>query len=344
MKGGSGLSEKITYSYYTSAQASQNAFFRLPRALYEKECFRGLSNDTKTLYALMLDRMSLSLANEWLDEDGKVYINYSLEDIMSTLNCGKTKAVALLKELDSESGIGLIEKKNMGIAKASVFYVMNFICEEEEVAASTEDGEESVEGKTEIVDNSASRVQKMNTEESAVFDNRTHACSENELDRVQNLNPNKNNINKTNMSKTILSINHNQNEIDEMEGYSQIIKENIDYDSLLLAHPYDQEMVEGIYDLILETVLSKNEEITIAGDVYPKNLVKSKFLKLNYSHVEYVIACLGKNTTKVRNIKSYLLASLFNAGSTISSYYKAEVNHDMPQFAGCHNNVKSLRY
>ena len=81
------MSEKITYSYYTSALASQNAFFRLPRALYEKECFRGLSNDAKTLYALMLDRMSLSLANQWLDEDGKVYINYSLEDIMTTLNC-----------------------------------------------------------------------------------------------------------------------------------------------------------------------------------------------------------------------------------------------------------------
>ena len=122
--------------------------------------------------------------------------------------------------------------------------------------------------------------------------------------------------------------------IDEIEGYREIIKENIEYDSLLLAHPYDQEMVEGIFDLILETVLSKNGEITIAGDVYPKNLVKSKFLKLNYSHVEYVINCLGKNTTKMRNIKSYLLASLFNAGSTISSYYRAEVNHDMPQYAG----------
>ena len=343
MKGGSGLSEKITYSYYTSAQASQNAFFRLPRALYEKACFRGLSNDAKTLYALMLDRMSLSLTNEWLDEDGKVYINYSLEDIMSTLNCGKTKAVALLKELDSESGIGLIEKKNMGIAKASVFYVMNFVCEdatEDEVRAVT-DRERisvvSVEEDAVTVDNSVPRVQKMNSVDTPVFENRTHACPENEHNRVQNLNPNKNNINKTNMSKTnpILSINLTQEDaIDEMEGYSEIIKENIDYDSLLLAYPYDREMVEGIFELILETVLSKNEEITIAGDVYPKNLVKSKFLKLNYSHVEYVINCLGKNTTKVRNIKSYLLASLFNAGSTISSYYRAEVNHDMPQFAG----------
>lgn len=291
----------------------------------------------------MLDRMSLSLVNEWMDEDGKIYINYSLEDIMNTLNCGKTKAVALLKELDSESGIGLIEKKNMGIAKASVFYVKNFVCEdatEDEVSVVTDREKLSVVPVEEdyvTVDNSVPRVQNMNSVDTPVFENRTHTCPENEHARVRNLNPNKNNINKSNMSKTnpILSINLTQEDtIDEMEGYSKIIKENIDYDSLLLAHPYDQEMVEGIYDLILETILSRNEKITIAGDVYPKNLVKSKFLKLNYSHVEYVIACLGKNTTKVRNIKSYLLASLFNAGSTISSYYRAEMNHDMPQFTG----------
>ena len=232
----------------------------------------------------------------------------------------------------------------MGIAKASVFYVMNFICEDEivEEKVCIDSSEErtstiSVEEDFATVDNLAPRVQKMNPEDTTVFNNRTHACLENEHDRVQNLNPNKNNINKTYMSKTnpILSINLTPEEtIDEIEGYREIIKENIEYDSLLLAHPYDQEIVEGIFDLILETVLSKNGEITIAGDVYPKNLVKSKFLKLNYSHVEYVINCLGKNTTKVRNIKSYLLASLFNAGSTISSYYRAEVNHDMPQYAG----------
>ena len=146
------MSEKIAYSYYTSAQASQNTFYRLPRALYEKECFKCLSNDAKTLYALMLDRMSLSFANDWLDADDKVYVNYSLEDIMETLNCGKTKAVALLKELDSESGIGLIEKKNMGIARASVFYVKNFVFEEEE----------AVEPEDDDVDNSLSRVHKTN--------------------------------------------------------------------------------------------------------------------------------------------------------------------------------------
>ena len=80
----------------------------------------------------MLDRMSLSLANDWLDADGKVYINYSLEDIMDTLNCGKTKAVAPLKALDSERGKGL-DEKDMGIARASVFYVKNFVLEVEEI-------------------------------------------------------------------------------------------------------------------------------------------------------------------------------------------------------------------
>lgn len=135
----------------------------------------------------MLDRMSLSLANDWLDEDGKVYINYSLEDIMNTLNCGKTKAVALLKELDSKSGIGLIEKKNMGIAKASVFYVMNFICEDEAVEekVSSDSGEErtrtvSVEEDSINVDNYAPRVQKTTQ--------KILSCSKIELMRVRKMN------------------------------------------------------------------------------------------------------------------------------------------------------------
>ena len=342
MKGGSGLSEKITYSYYTSALASQNAFFRLPRALYEKECFRGLSNDAKTLYALMLDRMSLSLANQWLDEDGKVYINYSLEDIMTTFNCGKTKAVALLKELDSESGIGLIKKKNMGIAKASVFYVMNFICEDE--TAEEKQGLDSSEERAGIVsaeedlsnvDNSAPRVQKMNSEETCVFDNRTHACPENEHDRVQNLNPNKNNINNTELSNTesYLIVSGNDEIGSDVQAYAELIRDNIDLDILLERYPFDKELLNGIFDLILETVLCRNNEIVVASNKYPAELVRSKFLKLTSSHIEYAMGCMKSNTTKVHNIKKYLLATLFNAPSTISGYYQAEVNHDYPQFA-----------
>ena len=91
--------------------------------------------------------------------------------------------------------------------------------------------------------------------------------------------------------------------------------------------------VEEIYQLILETVQTEKDMIRIAGEYYPAGFVKGKLLKLNYSHIEYVLECMDKNTTKVRNIKQYLLAALFNAPSTIGSYYKAAVNHDMPQYA-----------
>ena len=120
---------------------------------------------------------------------------------------------------------------------------------------------------------------------------------------------------------------------DEMDAYSEIIKENIEFDALLQRYPYEQELVQGIFDLILETVLTKGDTVLISSNSYPTQLVKSKFLKLNFSHIEYVIGCMSKNTTKVLNIKKYLLASLFNAPSTIDGYYKAEVNHDFPQYA-----------
>ena len=94
-----------------------------------------------------------------------------------------------------------------------------------------------------------------------------------------------------------------------------------------------EDLVEEIYQLILETVQTEKDMIRIAGEYYPAGFVKGKLLKLNYSHIEYVLECMDKNTTKVRNIKQYLLAALFNAPSTIGSYYKAAVNHDMPQYA-----------
>lgn len=122
-------------------------------------------------------------------------------------------------------------------------------------------------------------------------------------------------------------------DIDEMAAYSEIIKENIEFDSLLQRYQYEQEMIQGIFDLILETVLTQGEKVLISSNTYPTQLVKSKFLKLNYSHIEYVMGCMSKNKTKVQNIKKYLLAALFNAPSTIDGYFKADVNHDFPQYA-----------
>jgi hypothetical protein len=113
------------------------------------------------------------------------------------------------------------------------------------------------------------------------------------------------------------------------EIYRDIIRENIDYPILTRQYRYDRERIDEIVDLMLETVCTARKTVRVAGDDYPAVLVKSKFLKLNSIHIEFVLDCLRKNTTEIRNIRKYLLAVLFNAPSTIGSYYTALVAHDM---------------
>ena len=113
-----------------------------------------------------------------------------------------------------------------------------------------------------------------------------------------------------------------------IEIYREIIKDNIDYDILIQDPKMDKDRLDEIVEIMLETVCTARKTIRIAGDDYPAELVKSKFMKLNSSHVEFVLDCMRENTTKIRNIKQYLKAVLFNAPSTIDSYYTALVNHD----------------
>ena len=118
-------------------------------------------------------------------------------------------------------------------------------------------------------------------------------------------------------------------EKDAYKIYEEIIKGNIEYEHLINAKRLDRDRIDEILDLILETVCSNRKKIIIAGDEYPAELVKAKFMKLDSSHIEFVLDCMQENTTKVRNIKQYLKAVLFNAPSTIGNYYTALVNHDM---------------
>ena len=116
---------------------------------------------------------------------------------------------------------------------------------------------------------------------------------------------------------------------DGMDVYREIIKENIEYDIMMDNFPNDHERLNEIVELMAETLASKKATFCIAGDTYLASTVKFKLLRINSLHIQYVFECLDKNTTEVRNIKKYLLATLFNAPSTMGSYYKAQVNHDM---------------
>ena len=116
---------------------------------------------------------------------------------------------------------------------------------------------------------------------------------------------------------------------DAYSVYEEIIKDNIEYDYLIQDRYLDRDRIEEILALILETVCTKRKTIRIAGDDYPAELVKARFMKLNSEHIRFVLDCMQENTTKIRNIKQYMKAALFNAPSTIGSYYTSLVSHDM---------------
>ena len=121
----------IRFDYFHGMEAEQYSFYRIPKMLFTAECFRGLSCEAKVLYGLMLDRMGLSIKNRWFDEEDRVYIVFTVEEIAELMDCGTQKAVKLVRELDAEKGIGLIEKKRLGLGKPNVIYVKNFMVKEE---------------------------------------------------------------------------------------------------------------------------------------------------------------------------------------------------------------------
>lgn len=299
---------KPEFKYFYGTESESYSFYRFPKLLITDDRFKALSSDAKILYGLMLDRISLSVKNGWLDADKRVYIYYSLEDVMADLNCSKNTALKSLQELDGGLGIGLIERRKQGQGKPALIYVKNFMPER----------------KSSDSPNLGIKTPNICDSKGSKFGNQDS----------QNLNPNNNKINNTKFSNTesnlIISGDDRENDVN---AYMELIRKNLDYDIMLQRYPMDKELVEGIFELIVETVVSASDEIFIAGNKYPASLVKSKFLKLNSRHLEYVMNCLRENTTKVRNIKKYMLAALFNAPSTISSYYTARVNADFPQYA-----------
>lgn len=304
------MSESISFSYFTGNESEMLTFYRIPKLLVTDAHFRTLSSDAKILYGLMLDRMSLSARNGWIDRENHVYIYFSVEDAMELLGCGRNKAIKTMAELDAENGIGLIERKKRGQGKPAQIYVKNFA-----VFA----GERS------------SEVYKSNFKK---FKNQTSGSPDFKLLEVYKEDPNKNKDNKTEESKIQSYPSQEMEEADRTEapadvaGYSALIRKNLELDDLLSRYPLEKDIITEIYQLVLETMLSSNEQIQIAGDNYPADFVKSRFLQLRFAHVEYVLDRLRSNTTKVRNIKKYLLTVLFNAPATIGNYYWAEVNYD----------------
>ena len=307
--------EKIQFDYYRGMEAEQYSFYRVPKILFTAECFKELSCEAKILYGLLLDRMSLSMKNHWLDEEERVYIIFTVEEIAELLNCGTQKAVKLLKELDSEKGIGLIEKKRLGLGRPNVIYVKNFLVQKN-------DEENSDTSDLQNCENHNSGVVKTTIEE----------CPKSQSNNTD-INKTENNETESSSILSNLICPEKEKTIDEIEQrntYREIIRENISYECFQNDTPHAREEVDELVELMVEVMVMPDQgKIRIAGEDKLVSLVKSQFMKLTHAHIEYVCLCLNKNTTKVGNIKSYLLTALYNSVLTINHYYQAEVNHDL---------------
>ena len=327
------MGDGLRFDYYYGIEAEQFSFYRVPRLLIKDERFKELSSDAKLLYGLMLDRMALSIKNGWFDEENRAYIHYTLDNIMEDLGCAREKCSKVIAELDSKKGIGLIEKKRQGLGKPDIIYVKNFATLE---ARTEPEKQPESPANTDV----STEVRKPNFKES---ENQTSRNSETELAEVREPNGNYNNNNYNNMSYNNpinLSIQGDavqaaqeddaMDGMDEVSAYIDLIKQNIEYEHFMNYGEWrDKALYEELFEVICEVVCVKRKTVRIAGEDYPYELVKSKFLKLDSTHLQYVIGCMQNTTTKIANIKAYMITSLYNAPNTINHYYQQEVQHDM---------------
>lgn len=309
----------LTFENYYGKQANQFRFYRIPKQLFVNPAFSGLSSDAKVLYGLMLDRMSLSIKNGWKDSEDRVFIYFTLSEIQELMNCGHNKGVRILAELDSEKGIGLIERIKQGLGKPSKIYVMNFLVPESSSVTDDENVDQE-EVKT-------SEKRKPGAPEMGSQDFRIEELIKTDIPKTELIKTEKKEI----INQSINPSRHNileekSKEIDRWMEFREIFNKNIDYDLLIQRDP---EMIPEILDIMIETACSKIKSFSINGAQIPAERVRERLMKLNSMHIEYALDALNQNTSKIQNIRAYLLATIYNAPKTINSYYQTLANHDM---------------
>ncbi|MBO5620605.1 MAG: replication initiator protein A [Butyrivibrio sp.] len=284
----------MDFGYFHEEESEQFAFYRIPQILFKDEKFAKLSTDAKVLYGLFLNRVSLSKKNHWIDEQGRVYVYYTLENIQEDLHCASQKAMKLLKELES---YGLIERVKQGLCKPDRIYVKNYILYQKSPVRSDE--------------NHQTGIVKITSQDSWKSP------------------PNNIENNNTECSNTNPFLSEDGKGTDTRAEYRDYFIRTLNLDILKERNPYDDGQIDEILEILLDAVCSNRKQIRIAGDDKPAQVVKSQLMKLDSSHIEFVLDCMKQNTTQIRNVKQYILAALYNAPLTINNYYQSLVQHDM---------------
>ena len=284
----------MTLDYFYGQSGELFSYFRIPKALFQDSRFRKLSTDARTLYGILLDRMSLSAKNGWLDEQGRVFIIFTIEDVKRSLCCADNKATKLLRELEE---FGLIERKRRGLGRPSLVYVKNF-----------------------SADSSKTRFQNRENHESGGFKSASQDPAKPRC--------NKTDKNNTEMNETYPFNSEETDGMSQREQLEEYFSQSLEVELLLRLCPDDEDIIYQIVDLLVDTCATKRKMLRIAGDDRPAEVVRSRFMKLNADHIKFVLKCLAENSSPIRNMKQYLLASLYNAPTTMQLTYQNQMNHD----------------
>mgnify|MGYP005897600027 FL=1 len=267
------------FDYFYGQSGEMFSYFRVPKILFRDIKFKDLSTDAKTLYGILLDRMGLSVKNGWLDEQGRVYIIFPVQEVMDALGCADNKATKLFRELEK---FGLIERKRRGLGKPNLIYVKNF---------------------------ADPRFRNREKNGSGAADSAQQETAKSRGNKTE--------WNKTEGSEPDPFSSDAEDESDERTRLEAYFMQSLEVDLLLRVCPDEEDTIHQIVNLLVDTCSSKRRMLRVAGDDKPAEVVRSRFMKLNADHIRFVLKCLAESTAPVRNMKQYLLAALYNAPTTM---------------------------
>lgn len=238
------------FDYFYGQSGEMFSYFRVPQILFRDIKFKDLSTDAKTLYGILLDRMGLSVKNGWLDEQGRVYIIFPVQEVMDALGCADNKATKLFRELENA---GLVERKRRGLGKPNLIYVKNF---------------------------ADPRFRNREKNGSGAADSAQQETAKSRGNKTE--------WNKTEGSEPDPFSSDAESELDERTRLEAYFMQSLEVDLLLRVCPDDEDSIYQIVDLLVDTCATKRKMLRIAGDDRPAEAVRSRFMKLNADHIQWI--------------------------------------------------------
>ena len=342
----------MQFDYFYGSEAEQFTFYRIPKILITSQFFKKVSDSAKLLYGLMLDRMSLSIRNGWLDDDNRAYIFFTTNDVMEQMCCGTEKATKMLAELDSEKGIGLIERVKQGQGRPAIIYLKKFYDLEDkdttsQSSTSKNENQAFEESKNKTFENRKTRLSEIESQEfrkskNKTFENRKSRVSETESQDFRKSKCNYNNINYTDINY-IYPINQdsyniqNSDQTEErwIDRYTKTvdeIKKQIDYDYLI--NYAERDIVDEVVNIMAEVMPIARPKYKIEGDFVEYDAVLNNLKKITAEQLEVCLLAYSRQRQRIRNPKAYWISVLYNIPLTSNIVLQNMVNSDMYETGG----------